>query len=730
VRFNNSIPFCRNFIYDFVIRIICILFAILPFKVIIRLAIYARHYVDQEKIRTFVTPKRIVPNTSHGLKVEDLQLSPPGSSLKRSIGYCFKIFFEHKVDSQIPWLLKSALSKSYFNDVIYFLIILNKPNFVIIHLARIDFSDTRPFFVHALNNFIERYSTGYVMEIAVRLHQIRWDIYDPGLKNTFENIMRRMLEHRLFEYEMRIFQHKQSNGELPTYVPTIVYIPHFYKNRQLITNLFQELNLAGLKKVLSSPALRNTHWEDLNDLDPLLNDLHLFYAIRDLTLYSYHNGEGDLVPLFSDKTIEIQRRIRPYIPSPSARLSEFLRNLGINNISEVKLLWPDWAALIGHNGHLNVHMMMQKLGWWDGKPLILAWKERVANPIFLDLFTDICPVLTLESNCPADIWHELATYIPFIGVSHQIFQFQQGPIKSGVSMYWNDAGAIALHQWESQSRGYPLREIYDRRFGDGSLVAIEFNGLRNKWGMSDSDWYVCLHMRDAGMRNEREGVGETVRNTSMENYIDAIRFITDRGGWVIRMGGPKVPPLPNMDRVVDYAISGEASPALDIHIVRMSRMFIGTTSGFAYVATSFGIPTAMVNAITSLGQIWTRNTRFALKLIRTSDGRLLTQRDLTSEKWRWTFPTYESLMAAGLQVAENSSDEILETVKETFVLTESSESFFTDNILETWTKSLSFPEYYGCSQPSLYFLKKYGKEFLPDDEAYGIDDFWKSRFNK
>jgi hypothetical protein len=130
----------------------------------------------------------------------------------------------------------------------------------------------------------------------------------------------------------------------------------------------------------------------------------------------------------------------------------------------------------------------------------LAWKDRIANPAFLSLFSERCPVLILGENCSASVWHELASLIPFIGVSHQIFQFTEGPLQERGAMYWNDAGAMALAQWELEGRGNILRDIYDDRLMSNDKPARTFETLKRKWGMVPGDWHVCLHMRDAGMR--------------------------------------------------------------------------------------------------------------------------------------------------------------------------------------------------------------------------------------
>jgi putative glycosyltransferase (TIGR04372 family) len=356
--------------------------------------------------------------------------------------------------------------------------------------------------------------------------------------------------------------------------------------------------------------------------------------------------------------------------------------------------------------------MMRQMGWWSGSPIVLAYSSRIANPTFLSLFEDICPVLILGENVSSAVWHELASLIPFLGVSHQIFQFNDGR-----SMYWNDAGGMAVAKWDAEDRGYPLREIYDRRMAAGDEVVEEFAVLKRQWGMSPNDWHVCLHMRDAGARGEKDGVGESIRNTSLDSYMDAIRYVTEQGGWIIRMGAPTVPALPDMERVIDYARSSDRSPEMDIHLMRTARIFIGTTSGFAYVASSFGIPTAMVNALSSVGLIWCKGTRFALKPVRTKEGRLLTQREVTSEEWRWAFPTHESLADAGLTVEENSADEILETVKETLALTFAGTPEPASSWREAWHRSVTIPGFYGAAVPSAYFLEKYGKNFLQEIET-------------
>jgi len=314
---------------------------------------------------------------------------------------------------------------------------------------------------------------------------------------------------------------------------------------------------------------------------------------------------------------------------------------------------------------------------------------------------DRCPVWVLQENTRFAIWHELASLTPFLGAP-QTFK-----LRNGRAVNWNDAGAMAVAEWERRGGGFPLRNRYDQRTAANDRIVTHFERVRRSWGMTSSDWYTCLHMRDSATRGDIDGVGQSIRNTKFEDYIDAIKYIVSMGGWVIRMGGPKAPPLPPMERVIDYAHAAEKSPDMDIHLVRNARIFIGTTSGFAYVASSLGVPSAIVDAISSIGLLWTKQTRFTTKPVYTETGRMLSLSELTSDRWRWSLAGFETLARAGLRVESNSPDEILETVKETFALTLAEPQDASEFPIHDWNSGFEIPDFFGAASPSKYFLEKH-----------------------
>jgi hypothetical protein len=104
-------------------------------------------------------------------------------------------------------------------------------------------------------------------------------------------------------------------------------------------------------------------------------------------------------------------------------------------------------------------------------------------------------------------------------------------------------------------------------------------------------------------------------------------------------------------------------------------------------------------------------------------GRLLTQAEITSTPWRWRMFSAEVLLQQGAKALENSSDEILETVKQVECLAEGSEERYTatvpdaQELHERWRNSITLPHYYGGALPSLYYLKKYAAKWLPKTET-------------
>jgi hypothetical protein len=424
----------------------------------------------------------------------------------------FRFFCGSKIGTDLEWVLSGPHTDRYVNELIVYLLFCGYEKPVLSLFPSLDWTRGDDYFALPMEDWIKRLSSGYFMDLLAQHHTIRWTELPRRLRFAFEPAARLMMEHRTFAYEQRSYEHHQ-----PLEAPTEMYIQRYFVSLELIVRLLDELEMTRDDVILAKREEDGQYWEHFPARHPQRNvlfDVNLFYAYRHLLLTTYHSGEGFYVPKIYTRMNDVQRRLRRSMPSQSQPLKAFLRRFDIDDVSEVSLLSPDWSVLIGHNGHLNVHLMMREMGWWHGKPLLLTVKDRIANRPFLSLFSEICPTAVMNENVSAEVWHELLSLTPFIGTSHQAFAFDDGR-----TMYWNDAGSFALKQWESEGRGFPLRDIYDRRVLADDRVEQLYKSMRRKWGMSDQDWYVCLHVRDADTRNDTEGTGESIRNASLGNYL-------------------------------------------------------------------------------------------------------------------------------------------------------------------------------------------------------------------
>lgn len=439
----------------------------------------------------------------------------------------------------------------------------------------------------------------------------------------------------------------------------------------------------------------------------------LFDAYNFLGQRVTHVGLGHLGPDLYAKALDMQSRLMSMPVNLSENLRKWLLEQDIT-FDNLRIIPWEWTTQIGHIGMLDILFRMRQLGWWSQKAIIiLPPGEKIANKTIISLFKNQALILASGHNIDGALMDELFSLQRYVGLGFNAWKFPDGEV-----VPWQQAGARLMCQWEAEGRDLPLRVAFDSLYNKSSAFDDYITRTRREWGMKPGDWYVCLHMRDAGFYGEMAGFGQDHRNSKIESYFDAIEYITSKGGWVIKLGGKQSPNLPKMPRVIDYARSSLKSELLDIYLIRNARFFIGTTSGLTNIAVSFGIPCALVNCITTDAQLWNSKVRFALKQITTSEGNILTQHEVTTRPWRWRMFGAEVLRRHHAIVQDNSSDEILEVVKEIDSLANGTIAEYNncfpraDKLIAKWKNSLAFSEYYGAALPSIYYLQKHENTFL------------------
>jgi len=200
----------------------------------------------------------------------------------------------------------------------------------------------------------------------------------------------------------------------------------------------------------------------------------------------------------------------------------------------------------------------------------------------------------------------------------------------------------------------PFFEIND-------VLLIESQSKLESFGLTSKDWFVGLHIRDGGKT-------PALRNQQISNYLPAIKEITDKGGWVIRIGGTEMPPLPILPRVIDLTTQPNALREVHLYVLAKSKFFIGTCSGPQYFPSLFGVPTLFTNQIGPGRSILTfsKHSIHLPKHYLRNDGKKAGLAEVLNSSFGFGELTLKEFSDRGIHVQENSSEEIRQAVLEIY----------------------------------------------------------------
>ena len=187
----------------------------------------------------------------------------------------------------------------------------------------------------------------------------------------------------------------------------------------------------------------------------------------------------------------------------------------------------------------------------------------------------------------------------FILILHKFFKSQVHDSyitpSIGQKALWTPEGVTRFDRQEVEEYNWKqqMNDPLDASISSESLKKAR--KIRNQMGIPESDWFVCLHVREGGYYDYIEGKAKRIRNCDINNYFKAIDYITQMKGWVVRMGDATMKPLPVLERVIDYPHTSFKSDLMDIYLIQECRFYIGSQSGIWDVATLFQKPIMMPN---------------------------------------------------------------------------------------------------------------------------------------
>jgi len=317
-----------------------------------------------------------------------------------------------------------------------------------------------------------------------------------------------------------------------------------------------------------------------------------------------------------------------------------IKTLGLENVT-TRVLDSIWVRHIGHCAQLDYVI---KLGILEGRSkddtiLYVPPGTKVANPYLLGLISEHIRVVRRPEDLPFDEAAVQPLHYDLLGPR----------LPDGTTAYIWDIGGETYNRWHAAARR-PLLTL-PRETADRGFEALA------RAGMPGDGWFVALHVREGKWNGKSAGL-HGILNADIATYTDAIKAVTDRGGWVIRMGDPDMTRLPDMPRVFDYCHSDLRSDWMDVFIASQCRFMIGTSSGPAYLPTLFGVPSVLTNWWPPAQPPWQNSDIFVPKALkRAKDGGYLTLGETLREPVSFCH-SFNYLAKLGLLVEDNDADTI------------------------------------------------------------------------
>ena len=278
--------------------------------------------------------------------------------------------------------------------------------------------------------------------------------------------------------------------------------------------------------------------------------------------------------------------------------------------------------------------------------------------------------------------------------------FQDLPMRSNEYPVYQDSHKVLTFTPEEELRG----QSYLRKLGIG-----------------EKDWFVSLFVRDnaylSTMFPEKDWRYHDSRNADIDSYTAACQYISQQGGYVIRLGSVVQKKIDLGDpKIIDYSVSEDQCAFLDIYLSAKARFHLGTTSGMSDVAIIFDVPRIGTNFM-PVGHIpWGKTNVYIPKIIRQKETqKIIPYRFFLKDKREREYLNSWKFAEQNISPENNSSEDILDVTQEMMARLDGTFEF-SDADRELLDKYFQLFEpgnwSYGIGTPiGLKFLKKYPEMF-------------------
>lgn len=174
---------------------------------------------------------------------------------------------------------------------------------------------------------------------------------------------------------------------------------------------------------------------------------------------------------------------------------------------------------------------------------------------------------------------------------------------------------------------------------------------------------VCVHARESGYWGRVGDPTHSTKNADIATFIPAIRYLTENGYQIVRLGDPTMKRLPEMAAVFDYAHSPERDDYVDLYLLAKAAFLLCTSSGPFTVASMFGTPVLATNWMTPhILPFLTRDIILMKNFKWRDSGKPMSFKDTLALDYAEF--GYYNLQRKNVDFSDNSAEQVLEATKE------------------------------------------------------------------
>ena len=334
-------------------------------------------------------------------------------------------------------------------------------------------------------------------------------------------------------------------------------------------------------------------------------------------------------------------------------------------------------------------------------------KERALGrqPWYLGVL--LCPEGTAANEALLDYWGRYIWIVRGRLMNRVMVRFRRFPyLQFDASRYMvaiNETSPYmaVLRSWGDRPPLLSLTEEH-RHIGREWLASM---------GVPEDAEFICIHCRERGYSPEDDDM-HSYRNASIENYVEALAPLREKGIWCIRMGDASMRPITPGERLIDFAHYPAREDWMDVFLCGSCLFLLGSSSGLTFLANVFGRPAGLANHVPLSAVLAAGWNDVAIPMLLWSDReeRMLTFAEaFASDVANFRFT--ELYEARGIRTLENSADEISSLAEEMLDRAKGRITYSEDDDrLQARFKALMRPGHYsygGVARVGRAFLRKY-----------------------